>query len=95
MPVASDSEAQLTKFVNCRLIRAHQLISDHLWIRGGRIIDPEPCFFEEKRKADVTIDCRGLIISPGFIDLQINGKSALCVCVFMSGYVVACGPQPS
>lgn len=70
MPVSSDV---ITKFTNCRLIRDHRLFEDHLWVRSGVIIDPEPCFFDEKRKADVTIDCGGLILAPGFIDLQING----------------------
>lgn len=63
----------ITKLTNCRLIRDHQLFADHLWIRDGTIIDPEPVFFDDKRSADHTIDCRGLIVAPGFIDLQING----------------------
>lgn len=30
-------------------------------------------FYEQKRKPDTVIDCKGHIIAPGFIDLQING----------------------
>ena len=73
MPVSSDVDPVITKFTNCRLVRDHRLFEDHLWMQEGKIIDPEPCFFDEKRKADVTIDCKGQIIAPGFIDLQING----------------------
>lgn len=62
------------QFKNCRLIRNHQIIVDDLWIRNGKIINPEPIFFEEKISADVQIDCDGLIIAPGFIDIQINGE---------------------
>lgn len=74
MPASSDSHPLITKFTNCRLIRGDNLFEDNLWVRAGAIIDPELCFFDEKRKADITIDCEGLVIAPGFIDLQINGN---------------------
>jgi N-acetylglucosamine-6-phosphate deacetylase len=45
-----------------------------VWVRGGTIIDPMKLFYEEKRAPDMTIDCRGLIVTPGFIDIQINGE---------------------
>ncbi|XP_033743993.1 N-acetylglucosamine-6-phosphate deacetylase-like isoform X1 [Pecten maximus] len=61
------------QFVNCRLLRNHQLVEDDLWVRAGKIINPEKLFFEEKVAADEQIDCGGMIISPGFIDVQING----------------------
>lgn len=44
-----------------------------MWVRGGVIIDPINLFYEEKKAPDVTVDCRGLIVAPGFIDIQING----------------------
>lgn len=65
---------QLIQFVNCRLVRNHQLIVDDLWVRDGRIINPEPVFYEERATAHQRIDCCGAIIAPGYIDLQINGK---------------------
>lgn len=42
-------------------------------MRGGRILDPEKLFFEERRVADEQRDCGGCILAPGFIDVQING----------------------
>lgn len=45
-----------------------------VWARGGAIIDPVKLFYEEKRAPDLTIDCRGWIVAPGFIDIQINGQ---------------------
>uniref|UniRef100_A0A8D2JD05 N-acetylglucosamine-6-phosphate deacetylase n=1 Tax=Varanus komodoensis TaxID=61221 RepID=A0A8D2JD05_VARKO len=46
---------------------------EDLWVRDGKILNPEKLFFEEKKSADVQLDCKGSIIAPGFIDVQING----------------------
>lgn len=64
----------LTQFKNCQLLRHHQIIRDDLWVRNGKIVDPEKVFFDEKNTADAVIDCKNAIISPGFIDIQINGE---------------------
>ncbi|XP_034114269.1 N-acetylglucosamine-6-phosphate deacetylase [Drosophila albomicans] len=66
-------EQQLLQFINCRLVRNHQLVHDDLWVRDGKIINPEPVFFDEQTKAHRRIDCKGAIIAPGYIDVQING----------------------
>lgn len=46
---------------------------EDLWVRDGRILDPEKLFFEERLVADQQRDCGGCILAPGFIDVQING----------------------
>ncbi|TDH03362.1 hypothetical protein EPR50_G00162450 [Perca flavescens] len=46
---------------------------DDLWVREGKVLDPEKLFFDEKGYADKRVDCEGSIIAPGFIDVQING----------------------
>ena len=69
-----ESEPKLYQFKNCRLLRDNKLIDEDLWVRDGKIVDPRDVFWEEQVRADVQIDCNNLIISPGFIDLQINGK---------------------
>ncbi|CAL2038193.1 unnamed protein product [Caenorhabditis brenneri] len=66
-------ENQLVQFVNCSVLRENGLRKEHVWVRNGRILDEKSVFFEEKKLADVQIDCSGLILSPGFIDLQLNG----------------------
>ncbi len=63
----------LYRFRNCILMRNHALIIDDLWIRYGKIINPQKIFFDEKIQADIEYDCQGVIIAPGYIDLQING----------------------
>lgn len=64
----------LTQFKNCHLVRNHQIVCDDLWVRNGKIVDPEKVFFDEKNIADQVIDCQNAIIAPGFIDIQINGE---------------------
>lgn len=68
-----DFSDEIIQFKNCRLIRNHRLIVEDLWIQNGKIIDPEPVFFEQKIPAHRQINCDGVIIAPGFIDIQING----------------------
>lgn len=46
-----DSESKLIKFKNCRILREHKIIKEDLWVRGGKIVDPEKVFFDEKRQA--------------------------------------------
>ena len=43
------------------------------FLNCSKIINPEPIFFDERTSADVRFDCGGALISPGFIDVQING----------------------
>uniref|UniRef100_A0A3B3ZUM0 N-acetylglucosamine-6-phosphate deacetylase n=1 Tax=Periophthalmus magnuspinnatus TaxID=409849 RepID=A0A3B3ZUM0_9GOBI len=69
----SVSDAPICQFVNCRILRDHKLQREDLWVREGQILDPEKLFFDEKGFADKQVDCEGLIIAPGFIDVQING----------------------
>ncbi|KAJ8964045.1 hypothetical protein NQ314_005186 [Rhamnusium bicolor] len=64
---------KLIQFINCKILRNHKFIKEDIWVRNGRIINPEKVFFDEKIQADTVIDCKGNIIAPGFIELQING----------------------
>ena len=67
--------SKVYKFFNCRILRNSTLIKEDLWVRDGKILNPRDIFWFEKTEADVQVDCTGLIISPGFIDLQLNGNS--------------------
>uniref|UniRef100_A0A1B6CCK2 Amidohydrolase-related domain-containing protein n=1 Tax=Clastoptera arizonana TaxID=38151 RepID=A0A1B6CCK2_9HEMI len=67
------SSDEILQFINCTLLRNHKIIIDDLWVRNGKIINPEKLFFEEKCKASKKINCQGALISPGYIDVQING----------------------
>uniref|UniRef100_A0A2P2IBP7 N-acetylglucosamine-6-phosphate deacetylase n=1 Tax=Hirondellea gigas TaxID=1518452 RepID=A0A2P2IBP7_9CRUS len=63
----------MIQFRNCRLLHDGLVEKHQLWIRGGKIIDPEPVFYMEKVKPSLVVDCNDALIVPGFIDLQING----------------------
>ncbi|XP_014215446.1 N-acetylglucosamine-6-phosphate deacetylase [Copidosoma floridanum] len=66
-------KSKLTQFFNCRILRHGRISVEDLWVRGGKIIDPEKIFYDERVKPDEKINCKGALISPGFIDIQING----------------------
>ncbi|XP_065058864.1 N-acetylglucosamine-6-phosphate deacetylase-like [Rhopilema esculentum] len=71
--VESCRNGSLIQFINCRILYRGAIVLDDLWVRDGKICNPEQIFFDEKVQADLKIDCKNLIISPGFIDVQING----------------------
>ena len=66
-------EEAITQFYNCRLLQNHDIVTEDLWVQGGKVLDPEKVFFERKVGPDVKIDCSNMILAPGFIDVQING----------------------
>lgn len=65
-----------------------KLEKQDIWVREGRIVDPQQLFFRERKSPDYVINCSNHIVSPGFIDIQING-----VYIFGSyhGRVLVCG----
>ncbi|XP_053131692.1 N-acetylglucosamine-6-phosphate deacetylase isoform X2 [Hemicordylus capensis] len=69
----SVSDAPIFQFTNGWILKNHKLQREDLWVREGKILNPEKLFFDEKKSADVQLDCKGSIIAPGFIDVQING----------------------
>ncbi|XP_004927838.1 N-acetylglucosamine-6-phosphate deacetylase [Bombyx mori] len=67
------SKSGLTRFHNCYILRDRKIIKEDLWIRDGKIENPERVFYVEQLESDITVDCEDLLIAPGFIDIQING----------------------
>jgi N-acetylglucosamine-6-phosphate deacetylase len=63
----------IIKFSNCFILRDHKIIKEDILVRDGKFLDPEPLFFDEHGIVSQIVDCRGLLLSPGLIDLQING----------------------
>ncbi|KAE9544858.1 hypothetical protein AGLY_000401 [Aphis glycines] len=63
----------VTKYFNCNILKDGKILTQDLWVVDGRIANPEIIFYDKKKIPDVEIDCLGSLITPGFIDLQING----------------------
>ena len=64
---------EVLKFSNCYILRDHKIIKEDVLVRNGKFLDPEPLFFDEQKKPDKVVDCNGLLLAPGLIDIQING----------------------
>ena len=65
----------LIKFTNCRLAVNGTLVYQDLWIDAikGVIVDPQKVFYDYRAISDRIINLGNKIVSPGFIDIQING----------------------
>lgn len=70
---------KITKFTNCLLLKDNQLIDGDLWVssESGKIISSQAAFYGAGRTPDNIIDLKGGIISPGFIEVQLNGYHGL------------------
>lgn len=71
----SPTTPHITRFTNCRVLRNNTLANEDLWISSdtGKIINGQELFYGHQATADQVIDLSGRIISPGFIDVQLNG----------------------
>lgn len=66
---------KLTRFENCRILRNGAIVeNDYLLIRNGKVVDYMKVFFDERVEPDIKIDCKGALLSPGLIDIQVNGE---------------------
>jgi N-acetylglucosamine-6-phosphate deacetylase len=65
----------ITRLTNCRLLRGDALVWDDIWLNSatGKIISSQEAFYDEHAFPDESIDLGGRIVSPGFIDCQLNG----------------------
>ncbi|RKP05425.1 n-acetylglucosamine-6-phosphate deacetylase [Thamnocephalis sphaerospora] len=74
MATANASRPRTVQIYNCRLLRDGQIHDDdYLWMRDGKLLDPKICFWSEQIEADERINAHGLLVTPGLIDVQING----------------------
>ncbi|KAH8599014.1 n-acetylglucosamine-6-phosphate deacetylase [Bisporella sp. PMI_857] len=66
---------RITKFTNCRLVRGDELVEEDLWVSSqtGKIVKSQEVFYSRNVVPDAIVDLGGRIISPGLIDVQLNG----------------------
>ncbi|MFN0065756.1 MAG: N-acetylglucosamine-6-phosphate deacetylase [Chlamydiales bacterium] len=60
------SKVKICCFTNGRVLRDHKLEEGELWVQDGKIIPPQ-------ERVDLKVDVDGLIVAPGYIDLQLLG----------------------
>lgn len=72
---ASPRLTGITKLTNCRLVRGDDLVWGDVWVSSttGKIIRSQSAFYDELTMPDEVIDLGGRIVSPGFIECQLNG----------------------
>ncbi|KAI1846067.1 hypothetical protein JX266_007876 [Neoarthrinium moseri] len=65
----------ITKFTNCRILKGDQLVEEDLWVDSitGKVIRSQAAFYDDLNLPDQTINLGGRILSPGFIECQLNG----------------------
>ncbi|KAI0129581.1 N-acetylglucosamine-6-phosphate deacetylase [Xylariales sp. AK1849] len=75
----------ITKFTNCRIFKGNSLVEGDLWVNSvtGKIIESQAAFYDDLNLPDETVNLGGRILSPGFIECQLNGAfgfnfSTLC-----------------
>ena len=64
----------VTKFTNCLQVKGNDLVDEDLWVSSisGKILNGQKLLFEHRTAPDQIVDLGGRIISPGFIDTQLN-----------------------
>eukprot|EP00050_Salpingoeca_kvevrii_P010604 m.9379 g.9379 ORF g.9379 m.9379 type:complete len:428 (-) comp2967_c0_seq1:56-1339(-) len=63
----------VTVFQNCRILRNGAFEACDIWVQDGRIVSAQDMFYAKRIRGSRFVDCGGRILSPGFIDVQING----------------------
>lgn len=59
--------AEVIQFQGCKCLRGDELVERDLFVEGGRIV-------AATSTVDRVVDAHGMIVSPGFIDIQTNGS---------------------
>lgn len=63
---AENNHNKVFRYYHARVLNNHEIVKNELWVTNGKVISPQ-------EKADYEINVQGLIIAPGYIDLQVNG----------------------
>ena len=63
------------KFTNCLLVKGNALVKEDIWVSSltGKILNGQKILYEHRTAPEEIVDLGGRILSPGFIDTQLNG----------------------
>ena len=59
------------------VLKGGSLVQKDIWVRAGRVVEPQELFFRDRRAPSFYFDCSNHIVAPGFIDVQINGANTM------------------
>lgn len=67
--------APITKLTNCRQVVGNDLVQRDIWISSvtGKVLCGQDLLYGERLTPDRVIDLGNRIVSPGLIDVQLNG----------------------
>lgn len=79
MPALITPRNGITKFTNCRILKGNALVEEDLWVSSvtGKVVETQVAFYDDFVMPDQTINLQGRIVSPGLIDVQLNGAFGL------------------
>lgn len=73
--VNGHASSGVVKFTNCLLVKGNALVKEDLWVSSitGKILNGQKILYEHRTAPEQIVDLGGRILSPGFIDTQLNG----------------------
>ncbi|KAL6705736.1 N-acetyl-glucosamine-6-phosphate deacetylase [Coniothyrium glycines] len=74
-PTHTKDSSGVVKFTNCLLVKGNELVKEDLWVSSasGKILNGQEILYEHRTEPEDIVDLGGRILSPGFIDTQLNG----------------------
>ncbi|KAI5861362.1 carbohydrate esterase family 9 protein [Durotheca rogersii] len=86
-----DGKNGITKFTNCRILKGDSLVDEDLWVNSvtGKVIKSQAAFYDDFILPDEVINLGGRILSPGFIECQLNGAFGFNFSTFLEPAVYA------
>lgn len=69
-----EETCNILRFCDSYALKHYQLVKQDVWVMHEMFVDAQKLFYQHYSASSVyNINCSGCIISPGFIDVQING----------------------
>ncbi|KAF2191091.1 carbohydrate esterase family 9 protein [Zopfia rhizophila CBS 207.26] len=83
----------VTKFTNCLLVKGNDLVKEDLWISSvsGKILNGQEILYGQRIAPGRIVDLGGRVLSPGLIDVQLNGAYGFDFSVIPEDGVVGYG----
>jgi N-acetylglucosamine-6-phosphate deacetylase len=91
VPTRVKGASGVIKFTNCLLVKGDSLVNEDLWVSAisGKILNGQEILYEHRTAPDEIVDLGGRILSPGFIDTQLNGAYGFDFSVISDGGTAA------